>query len=744
MISEIHISPCGCDQWNGLQAQPNPEGTDGPLATLAAAISMVRLLREQNMTVGTVRILVQPGHYRLTSPLTFGPNDHDLVFVASSGDVVVHGWKEIEGWQTGDANGRACWVSDVGHLLAGRAAPLSLFANGERRPRARFPKDGWLVIEDVPDHKGDKFGLFDAAAARFVVKPGDFDPAWRNPRSIEAVVNHLWIEERMPVESFDPQRRLLTSTHRSIFSLKNLGWMGKTPCAKYFWENVFEALSEPGEWYLDPVEERLYYIPMPGETPENTCVSVPMLSQLVRCHGDIDGGRPVHGIHFEGITFEGTDWSHPEGWGKWWDPATPAHTWRTRDSFSHFNENNLAREGLPPTDKVASVPQAAHDLPGAISFEAATNCALTNCTLRSLGFYAIDVRGGCSQLRFQGNRISGIGGGGIKIDGAEPAGDQRLKTHTVYVGDNSIHDCGLVFAAAVGVLTVHASRITIEHNEIFRLFYTGISVGWVWGYEENASFANVIQYNHIHEIGMGRLSDMGGIYTLGVQPGTLIKGNHIHDVRGSHYGGWGIYLDQASSFMTVEANVVHHTNSQCFNEHWGRGNVVRDNLFALAQSECAQLCREELLNFVQYPPKGCLFLRNVFLTNGRAAFNDSMKYIEAGVLESDLNLFWDLSRGTDLIHWNDAPWDTVVAVTPARQLTLPDAQAHGLERHSLAEDPGFANPQDGDFRTAPDSPLHRLGIRPVDPALCGPRKPDLRIYKTDPSFKRGGAVAFGD
>lgn len=66
MIIELHISPCGCDQWNGLQAQPNPEGTDGPLATFAAAVGMVRLLREQNMTVGTVK-LGQPLH-----PATIG------------------------------------------------------------------------------------------------------------------------------------------------------------------------------------------------------------------------------------------------------------------------------------------------------------------------------------------------------------------------------------------------------------------------------------------------------------------------------------------------------------------------------------------------------------------------------------------------------------------------------------------------------------------------------------------------
>lgn len=738
----LHVSPQGHDSWNGFHARANPDRTDGPLATLDGALRAARLMRQQNTISGPIAVQVAAGHYRLRSPLRLGPADSGLHFRAE-GEVILDGTVPVTGWEGCEVNGVAAWKADVRHLTAGRPMPRSLFVNGRRCPRPRFPRDGWLVIEDVPDHRGT-FGLFDAAASRFVVPEGAFDPAWRNPSAIEAIVNHLWVEERMPVESYDPLTRLLSSTHRSIFSLRNLGWMGDTPCAKFHFENVFEALRSPGEWYFDAGDSSLYYLPRPGEIPGSTLVELPLLRQLVRVHGVTDANEPVRDVHFEGFTFKGTDWLPSEGWGKWWDPETPPHLWRPRDSFSHFDQSDLARTGLPPTDHVASVPQAAHDLPGVVSYESARDCSLTDCTLLGLGFYAIDVRYGCEGLRFEGNLIEDVGGGGVKIDGAGAAGDNRMRTRRIHVGDNTIQSCGRVFPASVGVLVCHADHCVIEHNAIRDLFYTAISVGWTWSYAENPSRGHLIQFNDICGIGQGRLSDMGGIYTLGVQPGTIIRGNRIREVRGSHYGGWGIYLDQASSFITVEGNLVHHTNSQCFNEHWGRQNVVRDNIFALSASECVQLCREESENSVVYPPKGCLFLRNILVTRGRAVFKDSMNYFGAGILDSDLNLFWDVEQSDEPLYCAFTPWPGVVGVHGDREMSLRDARALGLELHSLAADPGFANPEAGDFSVSPSSPVRALGMRLFDPLRRGPRPASGRVVTGDPSFRAAGTVTFAD
>ena len=58
---------------------------------------------------------------------------------------------------------------------------------------------------------------------------------------------------------------------------------------------------------------------------------------------------------------------------------------------------------------------------------------------------------------------------------------------------------------------------------------------------------------------MQRLSDGGGIYTLGWQPGTALIGNVIHDipVNAGRAESNGMFIDQGSTDLEIKENTIY-------------------------------------------------------------------------------------------------------------------------------------------------------------------------------------------
>jgi hypothetical protein len=498
--------------------------------------------------------------------------------------------------------------------------------------------------------------------------------AWENLTDADVVAVHYWNEERMPIASFDPATREVRCTRRSVWPLKD---DAAPRYARYWVENVKEALTEPGQWYLDRREGRLYYLPLPGEDLATADVVAPRLTQLLRVEGDVEAGRPVIGLTLRGLTFAHTEWE------------------------------------LPPGDR-AGFEQAAANVPGVIALRGARHCAIEGCRVKHAGHYAVELGEGCQGIRVQGNTFTDLGAGGVKCVGVDDEAPASGRTFGNLIADNEIADGGKVFHSAVGVLVQHAYSNDIVHNHIHHLEYSGVSCGWVWGYGRNPTRDILIARNHIHHIGSGLLSDMGGIYLLGEQPGTVLRENLIHDVRMHNYGGWAIYADEGTSHVVIERNVCYDTDSEGFQLHYGRENVVRNNVFAL--SRIGQVS----LTMVDRGSNAFTFTRNIVLADGAPLLvARNRESLSRRGFQSDLNLFWDLSGGEP--YSTDQHRNERNEMVAGRRYTLADLQALGYDRHSVAADPRFADVAKRDFRLPPDSPALPLGIEPVDLSGVGPR-----------------------
>jgi hypothetical protein len=254
---------------------------------------------------------------------------------------------------------------------------------------------------------------------------------------------------------------------------------------------------------------------------------------------------------------------------------------------------------------------------------------------------------------------------------------------------------------------MHAFSMAICHNHIFDLFYSGISCGWEWGYHENASRDNLIAFNHIHDLGHKVLSDMGGIYTLGVQPGTVLRNNLIYNVTSAHYGGWCIYPDEGSSHLVIENNVCYDADRQPFHQHYGRENIVRNNIWVCGGEAVGIYSRNE-------PHVGLDWFGNIMVSRGEPIFKaNHPPEVEAQRMRADNNLYYCTAGKPHFL-------------VNGKKLSFKQWQALGRDQHSLVADPRFKNLARRDLTLAGNSPAFKLGFRAIDLAGVGPRPPARR------------------
>ena len=666
-VAVFHIAPWGDDIWSGRS--PEASESDGPWATLSGARdAMRRMRRDGTFPQGGVTVSVHDGTYELAECLVFEPEDSGgegapVRFVAAPGaSPVISGGRRIEGWSEVNHNGLRCWMVDLPEVASGDWKFTRLYVNNQERLRPRLPKNGFTRFTGIAGLPDSGF-RWNQGPDRAEFAPGDIRP-WHNWQDAELVTYQLWFETRHRFRQIDEAAGVVHFEGRSIGSLVDESGL----FARYFVENIFEALDTPGEWYLDRVAGRLYYLPLANESLEFTVVFAPKLTAILRFQGG--EASQVRHLHFEHLAFAHQQWDLPTG--------------------------------------CSGYIQAAFGVPGAVILEGADRCVFYRCRVAHINGYGIEVLRGSTANTFAACTIHDAGGGGVKIGHEELHGhdsalgetmDGEFEPIETTVVDCTIRDCGHLFPSAIGIWVGNSGWNRLLHNHIFDCNYTGISCGWQWGYAPTKAMANRIEFNHIHHINHREvLSDNGGIYTLGVQPGTTLIGNRIHDISCHHYGAWGIYPDEGSSEMRVERNLVSGTKKAAYSIHYGRDNLVQNNIFALSEEGHLQLGKRE-------QHRSCLFRRNaVVALNGRVFSSVDRPDLPAHYTMQD-NLYWALDGSPCTFNG----------------LTLEDHRALGQNTGALVVDPLFADPEGGDYSLRADSPLFQTGFKAFDWMAAGPR-----------------------
>ncbi len=542
---DYYVATDGNDQYSG--------GAKQPFRTIARAMEAVRAHEDRG--VSPINVIIREGVYRLDEALTFTREDSggmgaEVTYKAAAGEeVILSGAIPVTGWTLHNPQ-LDIWSApaDTSGVM-----PRQLYVNGRRAVRARTPE---YPNYYTPTGTGYTYD-YDAGLDEQI------PPIWENPSIVEAVTVTQWKMMRCPVDRVEDSEVFMQNNcwkNANVFpypwNFHLLSW----------WENAYEFLDEPGEWFLNTQEKTLYYIPLADEYMLSTemDVELPVLETLLVATGD--AAEPVQHLCFENLQFMYATWLGPN----------------SSDGYA-LDQSGFHLKGPGHKNNDIGHDPDAVGIPGNVEMQYAQHITFEDNTFARLGAVALHFGTGSQNNNIVNNHFYNVSAAAIQLGGIaeqdhHPSQPSQL-TSDNRIANNLIEYAGQEFYDAPGVYIGFTARTLIEHNEIKHVPWSGIAIGWGWGLLDPGGFAglphatpylwgifespsamqdNKILHNSIEHY-LEKLWDGGAIYSTGFQGtsmenGLLLAWNVARNKRPLS-GSNTFYTDGGSRYVTVRQNV---------------------------------------------------------------------------------------------------------------------------------------------------------------------------------------------
>lgn len=528
----IYVSVSGKDTNDGT--------AKNPFATIQRARDEIRRMKtEKGLPPGGVAVNIRQGEYLVEDTVVFtredsGTEESPVVYMSHPGETAriiggkkVSGFRPVEDKEVLDklpaesrgkvlvADLRGQGINEYGELKnrgtgADQPGAMELIYDGKAMQMARWPNEGFTRVASLVNPRGDytfrdepyQKGKFKYSGIRPERWTGEND-AWirgyLGPK-VPYVINHLRIT------GIDTREKIIYLAEDPRWeNTKDPAYVGNriSRGTGFFAYNLLSEIDEPGEYYIDRKNGKLYFWP-PGEISDNAIVTI--LDKPVMETNDAS-----HMVFYR-LVFEGT--------------------WRDGVIISGGDNNLLAG---------CTVRNTGQD---GIYIQSGWGHSVAGCDIYDLGEGALVLADNSDYSYGHARAVENR---------------RKLIPNGFRIENNHIYRVNRLDGSSTAI-SIRGIGQRISHNIITDSNHSAISITCNNHVIEYNEIHDVVA--HSKELGAVYTWDLGQPMTF---RGNILKNNFIHHITGHYspndtHGVRAVHIDGLSSNLTLSGNVFFRTS----------------------------------------------------------------------------------------------------------------------------------------------------------------------------------------